>query len=465
MRAPCASSLAVVLALAAVPAIAQGAEPKPEPPAEAAKPEAAKAEAAKPEAPKPDAPKPDAPKPDAPKPDAPKVEAAATGAAASAPAAAEAKRPCDGKLVCFQSDKVAVWPKLRVRTGFQFIEADPEILYIGANDGFFIDQARLGAEGTMVGGVGFKLTLEAASLLPGAAPNAALTPLIGALRDAWVSWTPSPWLALQAGQQYMPADWEGGDVEATLPFSSKSVLSAGVRPGQGVAVAGLSPSRQVGLVLGSGPGAEIGGVGIDYRLGVANGNGLNQSGNDNKWPAAYLRAGVGFADGLVKVGLGGRFNPRTTGTLPNLYTETDAVGSADVALDAAGVQLVLSGIYRQTSLNTLAPDLANPAGQESGSGLMGFVAYDAALPEVPVLGAGWHLKPALRSSFYDPSSAFQTDQLLETTLGVRLSGPENMPAALFLDGTVLTELGDVGAAAAARDLSDNRLTLLFQWEL
>ncbi|MCC7108191.1 MAG: hypothetical protein IT382_02790 [Deltaproteobacteria bacterium] len=461
MRATCAFSLAV--ALAAAPVLAQG-EVKPAPPAEAAKP-APPAEAAKPVAPA------EAPKPEAPPAAAP-AEAAPAPAAAEAPAVApppaepaKPEAPCEGKLVCFSTDKVALWPKLRVRTGYQFVEADPQILYVGANDGFSIDQARLGAEGSMVGGVGFKLTVEAASLLPGSAPNAAVTPLIGALRDAWVSWTPSPWLALQAGQQYMPADWEGGDVEATLPFSSKSVVSAGVRPGHGVAVAGLSPARQVGLVVGSAPDAEVAGVGIEYRLGVANGNGLNQSGNDNKWPAAFLRTGVGFADGMVKVGLGGRFNPRTTGTLPNLYTEADAVGFADVALRAVGLDLVLAGSYRQTALATLVPDLSNPAGQESGAGLMGFVGYNVALPDLPLLGAGWQLKPALRSSFYDPSSSFQTDQLLETTLGVRLSGPENMPAALFLDGTVLTELGDLGAGVAARDLSNNRLTLMFQWEL
>ena len=130
-----------------------------------------------------------------------------------------------------------------------------------------------------------------------------------------------------------------------------------------------------------------------------------------------------------------------------------------------GAEVVLEGIYRQTSLNTLVPDLSNPAGQESGAGMMGTVAYDVVLPDVPLLGGGWHLKPALRSAFYDPSSAFQTDQLLETTLGVRLSGPANMPASLFLDGTLLTELGDVGSGIAARDLSNNRITLLFQWEL
>ncbi|OGQ25409.1 MAG: hypothetical protein A2138_26485 [Deltaproteobacteria bacterium RBG_16_71_12] len=461
MRACCAPLL--IAALANAPALAQGAEgPKTEAAAEAPKPEEPQAEVKEPEEPKP-APADTAP--EAPKPDVAASAAAAATPTAPPPAAAAPADPCAGRLVCFANDVVALWPKLRVRTGYQFVEADPDILYVGQNDGFFIDQARLGAEGSMVGGIGFKLTVEAASLLPGAAPNAALTPLVGALRDAFVSWTPSPWLSLQAGQQYLPADWEGGDVEPGLPFSSKSILSSGVRAGHGIAVAGLSPPRQVGVVVGSAPGAEVADVGLEYRLGLANGNGLNQSGNDNKWPAAFVRVGAGFAGDLVKVGIGGRYNPRTTGTLPNLYTEADAVGFGDVALAAAGAELVLTGVFRQTALATLVPDPANPAGQESAAGMMGTVAYDVALPDVPLLGAGWRLKPALRSAFYDPSSSFQTDQLLETTLGVRLSGPADLPAALFLDGTLLTELGDVGAGVVARDLSDNRVTLLFQWEL
>lgn len=460
MRVCCAPLYLAVLV--AAPVVAQGAEgPKAEPPAEAPKAEAPKAEAPKAEAPSAAAPKADAPTTEATSAAAPTVEPPAP----APPAVTAPLDPCAARLVCFANDKVALWPKLRVRTGFQFVEPDPEILYIGQNDGFFIDQARLGAEGSMIGGVGFKLTVEAASLLPGSAPNAALTPLVGALRDAWVSWTPSPWLAVQAGQQYMPADWEGGDVEAALPFSSKSVLSVGVRPGHGIAVAGLSPSRQLGVVVGSAPGAGFADVALEYRLGIANGNGYNQSGNDNKWPAVFARVGAALGDDLVKVGLGGRFNPRTTGTVPNLYAETDAVGFGDVALNAAGAELVVTGSYRQTALTTLVPDPANPQGQESAAGVMGSVAYDIALPEVPVLGGGWHLKPALRSAFYDPSSSFQTDQLLETTLGMRLSGPANLPAALFLDGTLLTELGDVGAGVTARDLADNRVTLLFQWEL
>ena len=36
--------------------------------------------------------------------------------------------PCKGRLACYSGDLVSLWPKLRVRTGYQFVEADPEIL-------------------------------------------------------------------------------------------------------------------------------------------------------------------------------------------------------------------------------------------------------------------------------------------------------------------------------------------------
>ncbi len=370
-------------------------------------------------------------------------------------------------LLCWQTGtaaaSVAVWPKLRVRPGFEYVDADPQIAYIGENDGFFLDSARLGVEGNVSDLVRFKLTLDAASLVPGGAPNQAVTPIMAAARDAYVAWTPSRWFLVQAGQQNMPSDYEGGDIDAVIPFTRKSVLSSGVRPGHGNSVGGLSPARQVGVVFGSTDDAKLGDIPLEYRLGVANGNGINTFGNDNGVPALYLRLGSGFGD-LVRVGVGGRYNPRTVGTLPNLYTEADVVGFADVALTIAGLELVAEGIGRQTALTTFIPDPSNPAGQESGWGAATWVGYTIGLGDM--FGAKIDAKPAIRFAFYDPSSAFPTDQLMESTIGVRLDGDRKvMPLSFLIDYTFLTELGDLGNNIAARDLANNRLTALFQIEL
>lgn len=370
-------------------------------------------------------------------------------------------------LLCWQTGNaaasVAVWPKLRVRPGFEYVDADPQIAYIGENDGFFLDSARLGVEGNVSDLVRFKLTLDAASLLPGGAPNQAVTPIMAAARDAYVAWTPSRWFMVQAGQQNMPSDYEGGDVDAVIPFTRKSVLGSGVRAGHGIAVSGLSPARQVGVVLGSTDDAKLGDIPLEYRLGVANGNGLNTFGNDNGVPALYLRLGSGFGD-LVRVGVGGRYNPRTVGTLPNLYSEADMVGFADVALTFAGLELVAEGIGRQTALTTFIPDPSNPAGQESGWGVATWLGYTIGLGDL--LGAKVDAKPAVRFAVYDPSSAFFTDQLMETTVGVRLDGDRKvMPLSFLLDYTFLTELGDFANTDLSDSIANNRLTALFQIEL
>jgi hypothetical protein len=361
--------------------------------------------------------------------------------------------------LCLENDLVAVWPKVRVRTGFEYVDADPDILYVGNNDGFFVDQARAGVEGTFRNIAFFKVTLDGASALGGGGPNVALSPLFAAARDAWISFHPSPWLGVTVGQQNMPADYEAGDdVDAVVPFARKSVASIGVRPGHGNAVSGLSPGRQIGVVIGSQKGAGFGDLGLSYALALANGNGQNISANDNKLPAGYLRLAANYAD-VIALGVGGRLNPRTVGVLPNLYTETDAVGFVDVEFALAGLELVVEGIGRQTSLSTLAPDAA-----ETGLGATSWIAYDIALPSVDMLGGRWHVKPAVRASYFDPSSAFQTDALFETTFGVRLTG-KDLPLSVFADYTLLSEIGDVGGGAAARDLQNNRFTAMMQLDL
>jgi hypothetical protein len=369
-------------------------------------------------------------------------------------------------LLCWQTGNaaasVAVWPKLRVRPGFEYVDADPQIAYIGENDGFILDSARLGIEGNVSDLMRFRLSFDT-QRLPEDAPNQAVVPLVAAPRDAYVAWTPSRWFMLQAGQQNVPSDYEGGDVDADIPFTRRSVMARGVRAGHGNAVDGLSPDRQVGVVIGSTDGAALGDIPLEYRLGIANGNGINIFGNDNGLPALYLRLGSGFGD-LVRVGVGGRYNPRTVGTLPNLYTEADAVGFADVALTVAGAEFVATAVGRQTALTTFIPDASNPAGTVTGFGMATWLGYTFGLGDL--MGAKIDAKPAIRWSFYDPSSAFATDQLMETTIGVRLDGDRTvLPLSFFLDYVFLTELGDVGNNVPARDLANNRLTALFQIEM
>jgi hypothetical protein len=356
--------------------------------------------------------------------------------------------------LCAKNDRFALWPRLRLRNGFEFVQPDSQLLTVGQNDGFFLDQNRVGIDGAFRDDIRFRLIVDVVSTLPGAGQNDPVQPIVAAVRDAWVAWMPSDWFYVSAGQQFMPADLEGSTTIASLPFARRSVATAGVRPGHGLAVGGLSPTRQLGIVIGSTERSRFGNFLVEYVLAGSNGNGQNLTGNDNKLPAAYGRAGVGYAadEVDVRVGVGGRFNPRTVGTLPNLFSETDALGFADLSARVFGVVFVAQGIYRQTSFDTVLPS-GGPG--DTSLGATAWLQLDA-----PFGVDLWGMKPAYRFSFYDVSSVFPDDQLLEHTLGLRWDLPfSEIPLTLFVDGTLLSETGD-----GVRDLDNARLTTLVQFD-
>ena len=363
-----------------------------------------------------------------------------------------------GAAACVRGDHFALWPRLRIRSGRRMMQADSQLLTVGHYDGFFLDQTRIGLDGAYRDDLRFRLIIDVVSLLPGAAQNAPVNAITASVRDAWVGWMPSDWFFASVGQQFMPGDVEGTTTIAALPFTQRSVLSSGVRAGTGTALPGLSPTRQVGIVLGSTELARVGPVALEYLVGVGNGNGQNFLGNDNKLPAAYARFGAGYIAGedAVRVGVGGRYNPRTVGTLPNLFHETDVVGFADISARFFGLGLVAVGQIRQTSFDTVIPDPANPAGSETGMGAAAWVYADR-----PFGADLFGLIPAYRIAWYDASSAFVDDTLLENTIALRWNIPlQGLPLSAIVDGTLLTEMGD-----SARDLENARATFLLQLEL
>lgn len=362
-----------------------------------------------------------------------------------------------GAAVCLKNDLFALWPRLRMRAGYEFVQQDAALLTVGSNDGFFLDQARVGLDGAFKDDFRFRLILDVASTLPGGQQNDPVNPIIAAARDAWIAWMPSDWFYVSVGQQFMPADLEGTTTLAALPFTRRSAAVSGIRAGTGFAVNGLSPQRQMSIVLGSTDNARIGALALQYMLGVGNGNGQNVLGNDNKLPAAYARFGVGYDpgdDGVeARLGFGGRYNPRTVGTLPSLYEETDAVGFVDAQVKVVGISIAGQAIYKQTTFDDVVPDFGTP---ESGLGVTAWV-----FVEQPFGVSLNGVKPAYRFSYFDPSSSIASDAVIENTLGVRWDIPvDGLPVSLLVDGTLLTETG-----TGVRDLDNARFSALLQLEL
>jgi hypothetical protein len=399
-----------------------------------------------------------------PPPASPATPAPTTSQPARAPTAGpQLEGPRDGRpdcrvgaAACIANDNFALWPRLRLRNGFEFVQADSQILTVGQNDGFYLDQNRVGLDGAFKDDLRFRLMIDVVSLLPGSAPNDPVQPFSAAVRDAWVAWMPSDWFFVSAGQQFMPADLEGTTTIAALPFTRRSVATSGVRPGHGFAVDGLSPARQPGLVIGSTEKARVGNIALQYLLGVGNGNGQNTLGNDNKVAAAYGRFGVGYVDndGLeFRLGVGGRYNPRTVGTLPNLFLETESVGFVDVELKVAGIALAAQGIYKDVAFDSLTPTIG-AEGAETGVGATAWITVDKPFG-MDILG----LRPAYRISYFDPSSSFADDTLVENTLAIRWDTPMQ-GLSVIVDGTLLTEWGE-----GVRDLDNARATAIVQLEL
>lgn len=370
----------------------------------------------------------------------------------AAPSVEKQDPVCRPHVPCYRDGDLAVWPRLRLRSGYEYVQPDAQVLFVGNNDGFYFDQIRVGLGGNYRNQLHFQLIFDAVNAQAGSGPNDPVRSLLAATRDAYIAWTPSPYFQLRVGQTFMPVDYEGSQTIAQLNFTRRSVAVTGVRAGHGIAVNGMSPTRQMGIVLGA-EKAPMGPVDVEYQFAVSNGNGQNTLGNDNKLPAAYGRVGVSL-DKTLGIGLGGSFNPRTVGEQPNLFTETDMTAFGDIRADVAGVELVAQGIVRQTSFNTLVPDPTDPRGQETALGATAWLVFRD--PFGISLGG---VIPGYRISYYDPSSAFEDDQLLENTIGLRYDLPKPFPVALLADFTILTELG-----TGVRDLDNNRLTLVAQFE-
>jgi hypothetical protein len=369
---------------------------------------------------------------------------------------------CPRGLPCVANGDLAVWPRARLRVGQELIFPDPEVLVVGQNDGFYLDQARVGFGATYAGRFYALIVLELANVLQGAKPNEPVQPLVGAARDAYLLWKPMDLFQLSLGQQRMPFDVEGQVPAARLVFTNRSVASGGVRAGRGYEVLGLSPDRQLGFVAGS-PRAEFGPVALDYRVALTNGTVQNQLGNDNKLPAMYARFGASLGD-WIGVGLAGSWNPQTFGEVPNTFAETHLAGAGDVQFNVFGIDVLAQGIFRRIQFDSAFGDAADPNAADHSVGVTTWVVLDDPFG-LPLFG----FKPGYRFSYYDPFFSDPDDQLIEHTFGLRYTPPTDLPVSFLFDATLLFEPAELELDPNLRDgqryLDNHRLNWLVQFDI
>lgn len=331
-----------------------------------------------------------------------------------------------------------------VRAAFDYTMKDDRFAFVGRNNGFILDSARVGIEGRNLDyGITFRVSLEgAADVLTSA--NTPLGSLSVRLRDAFARWDPLLWLGVQAGQFKAPFQEEELRGTPDLMFASRSVGVEGVLPGRGLQQSGLQLDRQVGAMLS--PSKPIGGdFGVAYYLMIMNGNGGNQLLDDNGRFGFVARSEVNYLR-YVRIGAALFKNDRTVGEPPNYYNEEDLGLTGDVNVRAGGLE-VFGAVTR---LRTVFPTVGTAARVQLA--FQGSLAYRIELPAV-------FFAPGYRYAHFHPwqgggDQSFDSFKLQYHTLGVRV-GMTKLPIQAWLNYTLATE-------AEGRKLDNDRVELLGQ---
>ena len=350
-----------------------------------------------------------------------------------------------------------------VRAGYEHVQKDDRYAFVGRNSGFVLDGARIGVEGHSTRyGVSFRVSVEAAAPVSGGT-NTPSASLDVRLRDAFGRYDPVPFLGVQVGQFRAPFQGEELLPLSELMFASRALGIEGVLPGRGLEQPGLSLGRQLGIMLspskliGSSGSATRGvderstkdaaeGFGFNYAVMLMNGNGQDQWLNDNNSLGITGRV-EGVYEHHASLGVAAFRNDRTTGALPNLYSEEDTGITADLRLRWFGVELFGALTQQSTAYPTV------------GASKRSQLAYNAQLG-YEIKAPGFRVMPAYRYAYFHPwqsggaTDDFKAFRLTYHTLGVRFS-LDKLPVSAWLNYTITQE-------PSPRTLDNNRLQLLGQ---
>jgi hypothetical protein len=262
-----------------------------------------------------------------------------------------------------------------LHVAWRWIQQPTNLALAGNNNGFQLEQARLGLNAQYKDLLAVRISFEGASedRINQSIPGGTIT---ARLRDAYMTWAPLRVLRLSVGQMVVPWDLDGMRSDAELPFVSRAVPVEGVQASEGRIAHGMGLDRALGLALHSGDialGTEQ--LSLRYQLMVANNNGQNQSLNSGNRPALFGRVELSFwgKDGIpedkigpirartdldrfpiIGIGVAGQWVPHQTFEPPNVVNETDTGGAADVILAFYGVDLEGGILYVRTAHDTLS---------------------------------------------------------------------------------------------------------------
>ena len=325
-----------------------------------------------------------------------------------------------------------------LRMEYLAMQADPNVQYVGRDDGFELQNARLGVHGRYGDRIAATLAFDGA-VDERAQINSTQGTLGFNLKDAFVDATVAGQMVVRAGYFLPLVDPEALVADTSLEFVDYPIESRGVRPNEGYQTPGLPPGRSLGVALHLDPRSLLGtpvpvdGPQFGFEIAVQNGADEYSSNNDNNEPAVSITALLRWPrDSWLMVA--GRYNPRTIGTLPFRQDETDYQGTAGARVEFGPIVLGGGLVLEHTTFDTTG----GPAQDAYGGHAQLLVKIPIVLP----------LEVGYRFGVLDPSSLVTTDRVIEHTVGAVLSVP-SYRVRFLIQGVIPVE-------QAGRELANDR---------
>lgn len=303
-----------------------------------------------------------------------------------------------------------------LRTQYIAVQDDPDVAFVGRDDGFELQNARIGVRGELDRSIAFVIALDGA-IDERTQVNSPQGKLGVGLRDAFADVALSGKLTVRGGLFQAVVDPQALVADTARELVDQPIESRGMRATEGYQTAGLPPGRSLGVALRLDPeppadGAAGGGIGLGFELAVQNGADEFSSNNDNDKPAvsAAVIARLSRAGWVMA---GARYNPRTVGDLPFRQDENDLQGTAGLRLGFGPVALDGGLIVQRTTF----PTTGGPSQDAYGGHVQAMVALPVDLPGPSPLWVGY------RFGILDPSSLVTTDRVMEHTAGAVLAVP------------------------------------------
>ncbi|MBA3817396.1 MAG: hypothetical protein H0X17_00765 [Deltaproteobacteria bacterium] len=303
-----------------------------------------------------------------------------------------------------------------LRIQYVVSQNDPNVAFVGRDDGYELQNARLGVRGALDDRASFVVSFDGA-VDERTQINVPEGKLRVGLRDAYADVAISGKVVGRGGFFQSVIDPESRVADTQRAFVDKPIESRGIRPNEGYQTQGLTPGRSLGAAIRMDP-AVAGGSPIGFEIAVQNGADEFASNNDNDKPAvsAALLAQfpaqpeTGATPGAVTaLVVGARYNPRTAGELPFRQDENDLQASAGLQFAAGQLALGVGGVFVRTTF----PTTGGPVQNSYGGHAQLMVRAGTALP----FAFGY------RFGILDPSSLILTDRVMEHTAGAVLGVP------------------------------------------